>query len=183
MAYEPNYNESYSSTKYEGNRVQVAKGQTTMYQEASPFYDPMYPSIMQMWANEALVDSGTREWFDIYYGYFRMGIAGKVDEEMMEGWVEDGHFLVASVANNVYPYARVALTAWAYPTGSTTAGSDVPAGARLTTADGIVYAYADGYRIKINGYYVGTDWFPKDAYVNTNWESGSTSSYYVQFTQ
>ena len=182
MAYEPNYNESYSSTKYEGNRVQLALGQTHMSQNPTPFYDSYYPDIMTMWENEALVDSYTTEYFDIMYGTFRMGIAGKVDAEMMEGWIPDHDFKVASVANNVYPYARVALTAWAYPTSSTTAGADIPAGARLTTPAGIVLAYADGTRIKINGYYVGTDWFPKDAYVNTNWESGSTSSYYVQFT-
>lgn len=178
-AYTPCLDYTYSATKYEGQRVQVTTTSTKM--TYSPHPDS--GKIMDLSYNEALVDSGFRQLWVQPSSYSRLYIGGKQGSGMVEGFVRDDQTKVASTANGVSAKARVALTAWSTPTGSTTAGADIPAGATLNTADGTFYAYADGARVKISGYTLNGTFVSRPCYVNTNWATGSTSSYYVQFYQ
>ncbi len=174
----PNY--PYSSTKYQGKRVQITRWQTDMERIPSPFYNPYYPKIMTMAANEALVDSGITEYFDPVYGYYRMYIGGKQSVGMVEGWVQDNATMVANTDNGIGIKSRVALTRRDI-NGNSLGLADIPAGVRLLHS-GNLLAYNDGSMVYITGYETsGGSTVSASCFVNTNWASGSVSSYYIQF--
>lgn len=181
--YVPGAGLTYDSTKYEGKRVQVTITATHMH--TSPHPDSN--KVMDLAYNEVLVDSGYTAQY-VYPLLSRLYIGGKTGTGMVEGWVRDHHTKVASAANGVTAKARVALSVWSSPTSSTTSYSDIPAGAQLYTINDTFLGYNDGARTRVTGYVpVGGSYVSLGgngpAYVNTNWASGSVSSYYVQFYQ
>jgi hypothetical protein len=134
---------------------------------------------MNMGVGEAVVTE------KVATGSFRKGIAGKVGSGIIEGYVIDNNMaVVRNSATNIY--ARYALTAWSSPSKTSTVGADIPAGARLKAAGGsydvdALHAFNNGAMVHISGYYSGSTFIARNCYVNTNWASGSTGSYYVYF--
>ncbi|SHN85809.1 hypothetical protein [Desulfitobacterium chlororespirans] len=155
---------------YDGDFVQRTTRSSTNF-----LYGPNTQPYMVMGPNEAMVTNMTQT----TYGY-RDGIAGRVGVGMVRGFVWDDYLQVVRMTVCDVK-ARVALTR-RWSDGSLQAGQpDIPAGAKLSFP-GALAGFKDGSMIYIDGYYnsAGT-LIPVNCYVNTNWASGSTSQYYVQF--
>ena len=133
-----------------------------------------HQTLMNMAANEAMVTA-----YGLQYNY-REGIAGKIGTGMVQGFVPDYNLQVVKNSSGILVKARVALTARDV-NGNPTGQSDIPSGAQLTYPTTNLQAYKDGSMIYIDGYWVGSSWYSRACYVNTNWASGSISSYYVYF--
>ncbi|WP_019850286.1 hypothetical protein [Desulfitobacterium sp. PCE1] len=142
--------------------------------------------LMNMAVNEAIVTARSP------YNNFRQGIAGKIGSGMIEGWVWDADMRVVR-NQDTKAITRVALTAWANISRTSTAGPDIPKGVALV-AEGDPYdsnyatalcAFDQGSMVQIRGYYypsLGYDasFVSRKCYVNTNWAQGNEAMYYVQ---